>query len=318
MRMLVRSATLATSLTLLLLAAPAAAVNIDWVTIGDPGNAADTTGFGAVADAYRIARTEVTNAQYTEFLNAKAAADPFQLYNTLMSGTHGGIVQSGSPGSYSYSTVAGRANAPVNYVSFYDTLRFANWMNNGQGGGDTETGAYTLLGGSLIPTNGTTLTRNAGADIFLTSEDEWYKAAYYDALTNGYTSAPFADGFGGLCHTAPGPNAHSANCFFATGNTIDVGSYTASASASGTFDQGGNVREWNETIHGSNRSVRGGSWRDAVGDLNATSFTTQFNTVESDQVGFRVASLVPIPEPGTGTLLGVGLVALAGRRRARA
>ena len=37
---------------------------------------------------------------------------------------------------------------PVNYVDFYDALRFANWMNNGQGNGDTETGAYTLLGGT--------------------------------------------------------------------------------------------------------------------------------------------------------------------------
>ncbi|MDX2116146.1 MAG: hypothetical protein SFZ24_11095 [Planctomycetota bacterium] len=50
----------------------------------------------------------------------------------------------GAPGSYTYSTVNGRENNPVNYVSFWDATRCANWLHNGQGAGDTETGAYTL------------------------------------------------------------------------------------------------------------------------------------------------------------------------------
>jgi hypothetical protein len=67
----------------------------------------------------------------------------------------------------------------VTYVSFFDALRFSNWLNNGQGLGDTETGAYTRLGGTATPSNGTTVTRNGSANTFLTSENEWYKAAYY-------------------------------------------------------------------------------------------------------------------------------------------
>ena len=48
-----------------------AVVHIDWVTIGDPGNPLDQiTNRGSVAYTYLISRTEVTNAQYTEFLNA--------------------------------------------------------------------------------------------------------------------------------------------------------------------------------------------------------------------------------------------------------
>jgi hypothetical protein len=60
-----------------LLVAPAASavVTMDWVTIGSPGNAADSTSFGMVADVYQIGRYEVTNAQYAEFLNAVAATD---------------------------------------------------------------------------------------------------------------------------------------------------------------------------------------------------------------------------------------------------
>src|SRR6185295_16310335 len=100
------------------------------------------------------------------------------LYNTSMgSGSEfGGITRSGSSGSYTYSAIAGRENMPVNFVSCFDAIRFANWMNNGQGSGDTESGAYTLLGGTATPSNGFTVTRNAGATTFLTTEDEWYKA----------------------------------------------------------------------------------------------------------------------------------------------
>ena len=76
------------------------------------------------------------------------------------------------------------------WVSFFDCVRFANWMNNGQGNASTESGAYTLLGGTATPSNATTITRNAGANIFLPSENEWYKAAYYKG---GGTNAGYWD-----------------------------------------------------------------------------------------------------------------------------
>jgi hypothetical protein len=52
------------------------AAEIDWVTVGDPGNPADVTGFGAVPYVFQIAKHEVTNEQYVEFLNAVAESDP--------------------------------------------------------------------------------------------------------------------------------------------------------------------------------------------------------------------------------------------------
>ncbi len=61
----------------------------------------------------------------------------------------------------------------MNYVSFFDAMRFTNWLHNGQGSGDTESGAYTI--GS-----GTDEVRSANAKYWIPSEDEWYKAAYYD------------------------------------------------------------------------------------------------------------------------------------------
>ena len=99
----------------------AAAVAIDWVTIGDPGNSCDTQFqgcFGAVATAYRIGKYEVNNAQYAWFRNAKAADDTLALYNSSM-----GITRSGSSGNFSYSSIGGREARPVEYVSWYDSLR---------------------------------------------------------------------------------------------------------------------------------------------------------------------------------------------------
>ena len=71
------------------------------------------------------------------------------------------------------------ANRPVNYVSFWDAARFANWLHNGQptgpqGPGTTEGGAYHDVG------NQTLFGRNAGAKFFIPTENEWYKAAYHD------------------------------------------------------------------------------------------------------------------------------------------
>ncbi len=186
--------------TTLGMAPRAAALTIPTVPVGNAGNADYPYGgitFGAVDHDYRIGKYEVTNAQYAEFLNAKAASDPFELYErqmglgpTGLQYPYSAIIRSGSDGSYSYATVSGRENWPVGFISYYDALRFANWLHNGQGGGDTETGAYTigplLYEGTSYPISGAYITRNADAKWFLPSESEWYKAAYHQ--NNGPTS----------------------------------------------------------------------------------------------------------------------------------
>src|SRR5258705_203722 len=120
----------------LLIAPSVSAVTMDWTPIGNPGNAADTTGYGAVGYAYSVGTYEVTNAQYVEFLNAKAKSDPLGLYNPSMGTSYyGGIQRTGGDGSYSYTAWSpfdyATDDLAVSFVSFYDALRFANWMNNG-------------------------------------------------------------------------------------------------------------------------------------------------------------------------------------------
>ncbi len=136
--------------------------SIDWVTVGGAGNAADTTGHGAVATPYRTSKTEVTNAQYAEFLNAVAATDTHGLYNASMGSGFSGITRGGSSGSCTYRAIAGRADMPVTYVSFRDSLRFANWLHNGQptgaqGNATTEDGAYTISPIGIATTDRCTL-----------------------------------------------------------------------------------------------------------------------------------------------------------------
>jgi len=322
-----RSSRLAIATTLVFLAPTASAeVVIDWVTVGDPGNACDTQSqgcFGSVADAYRISEFEVTNAQYAEFLNAVAATDTNALYNTNMGSGFGGITRSGSSGSYTYSAIAGREDMPVNFVSFWDATRFANWLHNDQPTGaqdntTTEDGAYPLTPTGIA---NNTVTRNVGAQVYVTSEDEWYKGAYYDPDAMVYFDYPAGSDSQTTC-TTPGATANTANCDFVAGDLTDVGDYTGSASPSGTFDQGGNVFEWNDTIiSGSSRGLRGGFFGDVPGILAASYRFVLGPAGEFVNVGFRVAS--PVPASAVPSLSPLGMAVLwamlgaAGLRRLR-
>ena len=290
----------------------ASAVTIAWTQVDSPGNANanDTTGFGSVDYSYDIGTYDVTNTQYVEFLNAKDAsgADPLGLYNSNMSNaTFGGInFNAGNASGSKYSVISGSGNHPVISVTWYDSIRFANWLNNGQGSGDTETGAYTLgtLGAGGIPVT-PPLTHNAGSQVWLPTENEWYKAAYYDPKSSSYNLYPTSSN---LVPTASGPTglANHANFNSIVGNLTDVGAYTGTTSPYGAFDMGGNVFQWNEAlISGSFRGLRGGSFgSDLASDFLRSSSQSSSNPsiLESVGVGFRVAS---IPEPSTAVLAAV-------------
>ena len=124
-----------------------------------------------VGYSYNIGTYDVTNSQYVEFLNTK---DPTGA-NTLGSveqqhdqcAFYGGInFNAGNANGSKYSVISGDGNHPVNYVTWYDAIRFANWLNNGQGNGDTETGAYTLLGGTPSPSTATASRGTPGRQCF--------------------------------------------------------------------------------------------------------------------------------------------------------
>ena len=175
-----------------------------------------------------------------------------------------------------------------------------------QGAGTTETGAYTLDGYNGI--DGLTIQRERRTGTWaVTSEDEWYKAAYYNPATSSYYDYPTSSN---------SINTGMANYEACPLDTQPMLAPTPYPSPYGTFDQGGNVWEWNETAHGSCRDLRarrsttiptkpcGASWR--WEGIAANEFSN---------VGFRVAA---VPEPATLMLLAIGGLAVTRRRDCRA
>ncbi len=294
------------------LGANAARADIVMVNVGNAGNAADSTGYGSVGYNYQIGKYEVTAGQYTAFLSAVAATDTYGLYNIDMWSSSYGckIERSGSSGSYTYSVASDYASRPVNYVSWYDAARYTNWLTTG----NTESGVYTFSGGTLQSIADHQLAgATYGTAYFIPTENEWYKAAYHDksAGTAGTyfdypTSSDTAPGRDMTEDTNPGNNAN----YYASGYWIGspyyrttVGEFELSDSPYGTFDQGGNVWEWNEADifgDGSSRGLRGGSFAHGSVTLASSYRVSSDPTFEDISIGFRVSS---VPEPGSIALL---------------
>jgi sulfatase modifying factor 1 len=290
------------------------AITIDTVPVGNAGNSPDTRyigGFhpndiGSVAQSFNMGATEVTNAQYVAFLNAVAASDTYGLYKTVMATSPwAGIVRNGSSGHYSYVVKAPALggsntydNKPVDYVDPGNAMRFANWLHNGQPNGPqntstTESGAYSL-NGATGDSSLSKVTRNAGARWWLPSENEWYKAAYFDGEAGTYYDYPTGTNSVPNNNLPSSDTGNSADFSAATGNgdypLTDAGAYSLSASPYGTFDQGGNVWEWSDTVVSGKHIVSGGSWQQGADHLEAE-YRVAFPVDSNYHVGFRVASM---------------------------
>lgn len=266
----------------------------EYVRITDAGNIGDRLNQykGAVGYEYYISRTELSNSEYCAFLNSVATADdPFSLYHENMeNAVGGGIVRQKTVDGYSYHCKEGWENRPVVYISYYDLARYANWLHYGSPNtgnstlgtteGDKKNGAYDTSDFELVRTGQKNVyrsfgLRNRGARFWIPSDDEWYKAAYYDPTISGnrkYYDYP-------TCSNEE-PTPSQAN--YMVDNTLCVGepyfvapvdSFSVAASHYETLQQGGNVWEWTEDwqygVVGC-RGLRGGSWSYTSYGLNAS------------------------------------------------
>jgi len=94
----------------------------------------------------------------------------------------------------------------------------------------------------------------------LISEDEWYKAAYYKpgSTGSGYWDYPTRGGIApsnlllepdpGNCANTAGSGNQPVWCIGEPYWRTTVGEFENSESPCGTFDQGGNLMEWNEAL----------------------------------------------------------------------
>lgn len=281
-------------------------LNLSWVEVGDPDNPPDpVTGCGAVHDAFRIGKYPITVQQYCFFLNSVAGnGDPYGLYCPRLwtDMVNGSIVCTPFAGRFYYSVRPGREKFPASYISWFDAARFCNWLHNNCPEGDeddstTETGAYTLKGRNDIWGTDMIVEHNENARYYIPTEDQWYKAAYYDGH-GGYNKYPTRhDVAPGNCIGGKGDQANynyaTKGSAYAPSGLTPVGLFSDTKSYYGAYDMGGNVWEWNNTatidwvglVH---VKARGGSFKMDASTLTKEKF--EFFLSGENQCGFRVAS----------------------------
>ncbi|MEM6733501.1 MAG: SUMF1/EgtB/PvdO family nonheme iron enzyme [Myxococcota bacterium] len=312
----------------------------DFVTIGDVGNRGydrddlrdNITGLGSIDYEYRIARTEVTTAQYVEFRNGLIDAGLGAQLNVLPQFFGGGF------DGERWVVLPGLDDLPVAGVGWRDAALFVNWLHNDKKPvpESFQSGAYDIstfgsLGGGQFSDQST---RSPGARYWIPSHDEWLKAAHWDPNKEG-------PGEGGWWLYSDGSDTQPEPGLPGEGETsagLDVGDFTAfsvplksypeTQSPWGLLDLSGGAPEWTEGWTMPNdvpvqeaRIWQGngagtGTWNPDIPFFFSNDLAWEFGANRPDlsfrPISFRVASV--IPSPGTGAILAAGL-ALAGTRR---
>ena len=227
-------------------------------------------------DAFWIDQTEVTNAQYSNFVNLTGYQTTAELEGY---GTSSGEQVEGATFYHPRGVTTGiddKQDHPVVQISWQDAKTYCEWV------------------GARLPT-----------------EAEWEKAAKGSANDrifpwgNGFQLPEFdistvTNSCGGSCpYESRDPNIDDGFAY-----TAPVGSFPAGASPYGALDMAGNVWEWVDSSYlgypGNTyeqaqdfnehfKVVRGGSWDNAAQHLRVTFRQNNEPRLRSDGTGFRCA-----------------------------
>jgi len=285
--------------------------DMDFAEVGDTTNVDDglsgSTAYGAVSYEYRMGVNEVSVKMINDY-NAAPANSGLQITKD----TRG-------------------ADKPATSVSWNEAARFVNWLNTSEGyqaaylfettGANDNISLWSSADAWQL--GGENLYRHKDAYYFLPSEDEWYKAAFYDGNSMAYYDYATGQDIGDEPTAVAGGTAAGTAVYgqsFATGpaDIDDAGGL----SYYGTMAQSGNVFEWGESaLDGGNdtnsesRVLRGGLWINLSIDLQSSSRDDLGPVYESIGLGFRVASVSVVPEPSSVGLLVIGAMGCMLRRK---
>lgn len=307
----------------------------DWVTIGAAGNRGydgfdGGTGLrnrGAVPYGYRIARTEVTTAQYLEYVNMfSARADPVPLVRPpSLWGAQVDTTYSGPGRRYRLIDAPNAARYPVAGIDWRESAMFVNWLHNDKSrdASAIADGAYAISSFGYDANGDFTDQRahHPGARYWIPTLDESMKAAHFSATLDRWFLYPTSS------DTIPiygPPGMGDANAGFQFPGLfqefrIPVGSYPHVTSPWGLLDCAGSTTEWTESVRTISsrmqRFTRGsyaGSADPQFSD-RATATGGEYPDDEGWYYGLRVAAVVPAP--GCTAFALAWLACVAPRRR---
>ncbi len=222
-----------------------------YVAIGNTNNVADSTGYGAVDYAYKIAQNAVTIEQF---------------YYSGVGNANEDYWNDGA------RTVGW--DAPATKIAFNEAAKYCNWLSSG----NPTNGVYQFdaAGNILVAADRDGAIATYGTVYAIPTEDEWYKAAYYTGsgyslYSNGTDTPP-------LGGTNENPEANIKEGGFANSSPNYMWKVGQSAiDQNGTYDMTGNGFEWIESAYdGStndftvNRVMRGGSYNYDASYANST------------------------------------------------
>jgi len=298
---------------------------------------------------FAISRTEVTQGQWFEFINATSGlavpqGQPYTqgLSHILAGGRSVGPGVRGvglnDQGRFIWTTTEVGANIPVANAGWYAHALYSNWMHNGQTASldAINNGVYDLRGWDVTRADSwINSPRQPGARFWIPSFDEWQTASYFDPNRFGAGQAgwwPYHYGRERLpIPGAPGEGETSFRwspadpTFFPT--TLPVAAYPGSQSPWGLLDTSGTFTEQLEDIRPSSDPGFPEYDRLTAGTMAGLIGPPEFETpmeqlgfygagsANQDFVSFRLATA--IPSPGAGFIVGLLLVMRSGSRRKR-
>jgi len=227
-------------------------------------------------DEFQISEYEITNSEFAAFLNAVGTNQDAD-GRQYLDETDPSVRISWN-GSV-WTADAGWENHPVVEVSWYGADAFCRWA------------------GGRLP-----------------SEEEWEKAAGWDASTSHQRSWPWGDSY--TYPPCPDPPLSAMWWCISPRRTYPVGSFPAGVSPYNLYDMAGNVWEWTMGGYGSypgcplgsfadpTREVqRGGSWTNSTYNHHTFTRSPQPPYITDANLGFRVVMssseppVMSLPEP---------------------